>query len=87
MPLTYTLLKLEESKRKRFEDLFISHRATEQDYRNLTGLVRTNGALDQIRDEAQRLVNEAATSLKSFPDSPVKKNLLELSQYIVDREY
>jgi len=87
LPLTYTLLKLEESKRKRFEDLFISHRATEQDYRNLTGLVRTNGALDQIRDEAQRLVNEAATSLKSFPDSPVKKNLLELSQYIVDREY
>lgn len=87
LPLIYTLLKLEESERKRFAELFKSHRATEQDYRNLTGLVRSNGALDQIRDEAQAYVNEAATCLKSFPDSPVKKNLLELNQYIIDREY
>ena len=87
LPLIYTLLKLKESERKRFAELFKSHRATEQDYRNLTGLVRSNGALDQIRDEAQAYVNEAATCLKSFPDSPVKKNLLELNQYIIDREY
>jgi len=87
LPLIYTLLKLEESKRKEFEHLFKNDRATEQDYRNLTGLVRTNGALDQIRDEAQVYVNEAASCLTSFPDSPVKRNLLELNQYIIDREY
>ncbi|MBW1798643.1 MAG: hypothetical protein JRJ21_09630 [Deltaproteobacteria bacterium] len=87
MPLIYTLLKLEESERKRFADLFKSHRASEQDYRTLTGFVRTNGALDQIRDEAQAFVDEAATCLTSFPDSPVKRNLLELNQYIIDREY
>ncbi len=87
LPLIYTLLKLEESERKRFAELFKSHQATEQDYRNLTGLVRSNGALDQIRDEAQAYVNEAATCLKSFPDSLVKRNLLELNQYIIDREY
>jgi octaprenyl-diphosphate synthase len=87
LPLIYTLLKLGESDREGFAELFRSHRATDQDYRELTGLVRTNGALEQIRNEAQRLVDEAATSLKPFPDSPVKKNLLELSQYIIDREY
>ncbi len=87
LPLIYTLLKLGESDRERFAELFRSHRATEQDYRKLTELVRTNGALEQIRDEAQAYVNEAATCLKLFPDSPVKKNLLELKQYIIDREY
>jgi octaprenyl-diphosphate synthase len=87
LPLIYTLLKLEESERKQFEELFKSNRATEKDYRNLTGLVRSNGALDQIRDEAKAYVNEAANCLKSFPDSPVKRNLLELNQYIIDREY
>jgi octaprenyl-diphosphate synthase len=87
LPLIYTLLKFEESERKRFAELFKSHQATEQDYRDLTGLVRSNGALDQIRDEAQAYVNEAATCLKSFPDSLVKRNLLELNQYIIDREY
>ncbi|MBW2616683.1 MAG: polyprenyl synthetase family protein [Deltaproteobacteria bacterium] len=87
LPLIYTLLKLEESERKRFADLFKNDRATEHDYRNLTGLVRTNGALDQIRDEAQVYVDEAASCLTSFPDSPAKRNLLELNQYIIDREY
>ena len=87
LPLIYTLLKLKESERKKFAELFKSRRATEQDYRKLTELVRTNGALEQTRDEAQKLVDEAATCLKPFPDSPVKKNLLELNQYIVDREY
>jgi octaprenyl-diphosphate synthase len=87
LPLIYTLLKLEESQKKRFAELFKSHLATEQDYRNLTRLVRSNGALDQIRDEAQAYVNEAATCLKSFPDSLFKRNLLELNQYIIDREY
>jgi octaprenyl-diphosphate synthase len=87
LPLIYTLLQLEESERKRFAELFKNHRATEQDYRSLTGLVRSNGALDQIRDEAQAYVNEAAACLKSFPDSPVKRNLLELNQYIIDREH
>ena len=87
LPLIYTLSKLEESKTKRFADLFKSHRASEQDYRNLTELVRSNGALDQIRDEAQTFLDEAATCLNSFPDSPAKKNLLELSQHIIDRTY
>lgn len=87
LPLIYTLLKLEESERKKVAELFKSHRATEKDYRNLTGLVRSNGVLDQIRDEAQAYVNEAVNCLKSFPDSPVKRNLLELNQYILDREY
>ncbi len=87
LPLIYTLLKLEESERKRFAELFKNHRATEQDYRTLTGLVRSKGALDQIRDEAQAYVNEAANCLKSFSDSEVKRNLLELNQYIINREY
>ena len=87
LPLIYTLGKIGEPERRRFADIFSGHRATEQDYRELTGIVRTNGVLDQIRDEAQSLVDEAGDCLKPFPDSSVKKNLLELKQYIIDREY
>ena len=87
LPLIYTLARLGESERRRLENTFEHHRATEKDYEEVIGLVRTNGALDQIRDEAQVYVDEAANSLTSFPDSPVKRNLLELNQYIVDREY
>ena len=87
LPLIYTLARLGASERRRLENTFENHRATEKDYEEAIGLVRSNGALDQIRDEAQAYVNEAASCLTSFPDSPVKRNLLELNQYIIDREY
>ncbi|MCK4784581.1 MAG: polyprenyl synthetase family protein, partial [Desulfobacteraceae bacterium] len=87
LPLIYTLLSLEESERKRLESLFKSQRAAEEDYRNLIEIVRSNGALDQIRDEAQTYVNKAAGYLSSFPDSPAKESLLELNQYIIERKY
>ncbi|MBW1739209.1 MAG: polyprenyl synthetase family protein [Deltaproteobacteria bacterium] len=87
LPLIYTLLSLEESERKRLESLLKSQRAAEEDYRNLIEIVRSNGALDQIRDEAQTYVNKAAGYLSSFPDSPAKESLLELNQYIIKRKY
>jgi octaprenyl-diphosphate synthase len=87
LPLIYTLLKLEKPERIRLESLFKSRRTAEENYRNLIELVRRNGALDQIRDEAQIYVNKAAGHLSSFPESPAKESLLELNQYVIEREY
>jgi octaprenyl-diphosphate synthase len=87
LPLIYTLSTVEKTEKKRFEDLFKSHRATEKDYRDLTGLVRTSGALDKIQGEALAYVEEAEDCLTGFADSPVKRNLFELNRYIIDRQY
>ena len=87
LPLIYTLPRLEISERERFEDLFKSHQATDEDYRNLIELVRSSGAVDQIRQEARSYVEKAAGYLDRFPDSSAKENLLELNQYIIDRKY
>lgn len=87
LPLIYTLPKIETSVRKRFMNLFKNHQATEEDYRRLIGLVRSKGAPDQIKDEAGSYVDRAAGCLSRFPDSPAKRGLLELNQFIVDRKY
>jgi octaprenyl-diphosphate synthase len=87
LPLIYTLLKLEEPERVKLESLFKSQRTADEDYRNVIELVRRNGALDKIRDEAQAYVNMAASYLSPFPDSPAKESLLELNQYIIERKY
>ena len=87
LPLIYTLPKIETSERKRFMDLFKNHQATEEDYRQLIGLVRSKGAPDQIKEEARSYVDRAAGSLSRFPDSPAKRGLLELNQFIVERKY
>lgn len=87
LPLIYTLPKIEAPERNRLENLFKNHQATEEDYRQLIGLVRSKGALDQIKDEARSYVDRAAGCLSRFPDSPAKRGLLELNQFIVDRKY
>jgi octaprenyl-diphosphate synthase len=87
LPLIYTLPKIETSVRQRFMNLFKNHQATEEDYRQLIGLVRSKGAPDQIKDEAGSYVDRAAGCLSRFPDSPAKRGLLELNQFIVDRKY
>lgn len=87
LPLIYTLPKIEASERNRLENLFKNHQATEEDYRQLIGLVRSKGALDEIKDEARSYVDRAAGCLSSFPDSPAKRGLLELNRFIVERKY
>lgn len=87
LPLIYTLSTLDESKRKRFKELFKNRRATEEEYRILIGLVKSNGAADRIMDEARSFVDDAANCLSQFPDSPNKEDLLELNQYVIERKY
>ncbi len=87
LPLIYTLPKIEAPEGNRLENLFKNHQATEENYRQLIGLVRSKGALDQIKDEARSYVDRAAGCLSSFPDSPAKRGLLELNRFIVERKY
>jgi len=87
LPLIYTLPKIEASEGNRLENLFKNHQATEEDYRQLIDLVRSKGALDEIKDEAKSYVDRAAGCLNRFPDSPAKRGLLELNRFIVERKY
>lgn len=87
LPLIYTLEKLEDSERKRIAAPFTHQRATEKDYQDLITKVCSNESIDQIRAEAHEYVAEAARSLSPFPDSAVKRDLLELNQYIIERNY
>ncbi len=86
LPLIYTLTQLETTEKKRLEDLFINHQPTDDDFRDIIDLVRGNGALDRIRDEAQSYVDNAINCLDIFPDSATKRDLLILSQHIIDRK-
>jgi len=87
LPLIYTLSRIDMSERRRLQNLFVRHQASENDYQEMINLVRGRGALEQIRKEAHSCVETAAGCLSFFPDVEAKRNLLELSQYIIQREY
>ena len=87
LPLIYTLSNLEKDERIQFEDLFKNHRAGDEDYRQLITLVRNNGAIERVQDEAKAYVDKAARCLDIFPAYSNKEKLLELSRYIVERRH
>ena len=87
LPLIYTLTKLEKSERERFRSMFKDREIPEEDYADLIDMVRSKGALDEVRDEAEYYINEAEGCLSQFCDSPVKRHLLELNRFIIEREY
>ena len=87
LPLIYTMERLDTSEKEKLERLFRNRQASEDDYLRLMELVRNQGALEQIRKEAQAYVDSAVDYLNPFPDCYAKESLLELNQYIVDREY
>jgi geranylgeranyl pyrophosphate synthase len=78
---------LDRAEKARLEGLFKTGRAVEQDYANLFSTVRENGTVEQILKQAQVQVDEAARHLDPFPDSISRKRLLELNQFVVEREY
>jgi octaprenyl-diphosphate synthase len=87
LPLIYTLSHLQETEIERLENLFKNRKAREKDYEELLALVKDNGVVDRIRSEARGYVEKAADLLDFLSESPVRKDLLGLNSYIIERSF
>jgi octaprenyl-diphosphate synthase len=87
LPLIYTLSSLGKAERKRLEELFKSDRADGEAHKRLINLVRNNGVIDRVRSEAKNYVDKAASFLSQFPGSSTKQNLIDLNNYIIERDF
>jgi octaprenyl-diphosphate synthase len=85
LPLVYFVSELEKGEVERLAALFESKKANDQDYKDLLGRVRTHGAIERVRSDASGYVARAGELLGLFPDSQVKKDLIELGAYILTR--
>ncbi len=87
LPLIYALRNLGKKEVERLRDRFKNHRADEKDYSNIIEFVRSSGVLDRIRSEAGEYVRKASGFLDIFPESPHKKDLIALNEYIAKRHF
>ena len=87
LPLIYTLSHLQKAEIERLENLFKNRKASEKDYEEILALVKDNGVMARIRSEAREYVEKAADLLDFFPESPVRRDLLGLNAYILDRSF
>ena len=58
-----------------------------EETRNVVDLLNLLGSIKYATDNAQRYLDMSNSQLDNFPDSPTKKLLLELSNFMVHREY
>jgi len=87
LPLIYTLPRIQPSEREKLKGFFKQPQPEEDDFKYVIELVRSNGALERIQQEAESFMDEAETFLDIFPDSPAKSDLLELNRSLMDRTY
>jgi geranylgeranyl pyrophosphate synthase len=69
----------------RFKKLFRDHNADEKDYEDLISMVRDSKNIKKVREEAMTFMEKAFASLKKFPESPFKEDLIALNRYIAER--
>jgi octaprenyl-diphosphate synthase len=85
LPLIYSLSDFDKAKVDELQDLFKNHKASDEDYRRLTAMVRQGEAIQNIRCKAEDYVKQAASFLDPLPECTAKRNLLVLGQYILAR--
>ena len=61
------------------------HDQSDTDFEKAVSLLRSAGALQSTMDEAVRRAGNARKALRIFPESPWKKTLSELSDFVVER--
>jgi len=86
LPLIYTLSQIDAVDKEKVMDPSSKGGLSEEAYQDVIERVRRNGALERIRTEAQGYADRAAACLGPFSDSETKRDLIRLSQHIIDRE-
>jgi len=87
LPLVYALQDGSTGAREKVDTVlkekgFVSVAAAE-----IAALVRHSGAVEHTRQRAEEFVAEASTCLETFPDSPYKRALETIPQFVLTRDY
>ena len=87
LPLIYALAVLESDGRDMASRLISEEWSDDRACDDVIDMVRRSGALDRVYSEAMEYSGRAAQCLNFFPDCPARKNLLEINNYSVERNY
>ncbi|MCK5710461.1 MAG: polyprenyl synthetase family protein [Deltaproteobacteria bacterium] len=86
LPLFYSIQEASSSERSKINDILVSEEVfTEDDLGFVRDIVERYKGVQKTNDMAQEYVEKAKHSISSLPDTPYKKSLDLLAEYIVDR--
>lgn len=86
LPLIVALQAADERERKAILKIVRQKKKSRQDIRTVGDFVRRMGGLAYARQKMQALAAEAADALATFPPTPARDALVDLTAYVVARK-
>jgi octaprenyl-diphosphate synthase len=85
LPLSHLLHQGSSSAQTAVQSILNGHVISDRHVTQVIGLMQDFGSIPYTLGAAQRFADEAQTSLVSLPDSPTRKLLSELTEFVVNR--
>ncbi len=85
LPLIYALQQVDTTERRRIINIIKRESDQPERVQEVIAFVRQSGGLEYARGVMNRYRDEAFELLYTFPDSPARRSLEELVNYVVDR--
>jgi len=85
LPLIYTLKQSSEKEKNRIKEIAEKKSFAPEDFNFLLELVTKHGGLDYTREKAMAAKNQAKGFIAQFPDNAISRTLLDLADYVIER--
>jgi octaprenyl-diphosphate synthase len=85
LPLIYSLAKVTRKQSKEILSIMKNKKIKKDDIKKIVSFVRENGGIEYSRGKAKEFSLKALEKLNLFDESPSKKSLTMLSEFVVDR--
>ena len=85
LPIILLMPRLDPEKRRRLEQVVTSGRFDAISEAEVLEMVRTSGALDEVRKRAHAYADRAVAQTEKFPRGPERDALVRASQMLIDR--
>lgn len=85
LPLIHTLRRCSPTEKKEISDVIMRDTLIAEDFQRVFSLVHAYGGIEYAVEKARMYVERGKARLDLFPDSPEKRALMELADYVVTR--
>ncbi|MBI5324719.1 MAG: polyprenyl synthetase family protein [Ignavibacteriae bacterium] len=85
LPLIYSLSNVSRKQTKEILSLLKSKKIKKDEIKKIVTFVKENGGIEYSRDKAKEFSTKAVDKLNIFKDSPAKKSLTVLTDFVIDR--
>ncbi len=87
LPLLHLLHHCKKEDRRWLNAVMDAERFEQDDLKKVIALMQSHGSIDYAVKKAQGYTEDAKAALAVFPDSPQRRSLMTIADYVVQRDY